>query len=132
MTNKQEQILLRRQRLLDFIGAFDNGCSWPMKKMHIALECSWKQLRSDIEFLLKKGTIKENKVAKGGSMFRTLYSDVSTEYTIPTIVKYKVYTKEPQTWPDLTKEEMDKVHTNGWTAEQFYGMWHYEYVVLPE
>ena len=120
----REQIAERRFNLLDFISSFGGkGCWWPMDKMLPILRCSKKQLRLDIDYLIKKGTIVEDRKEQGKKIVRTLYSNTISENFYPDVVRTKVYDIEP-----MTAFDIDHL-TDGFTAEQYYGKYHYEYNV---
>ena len=125
--NKRDQIVIRRQKLIEFLGAkeFEYGCAWPMDKIMVALNCTKQQLRTDINALLENNTVRSTESTKGKKRTRTLYSNVRSTYVIPPIVKTKVYSEHPISAFDADKNTL----LNGFTAKQFFGKWKYRYTI---
>ena len=131
LSSKQKQIAKRRFNLLKFIGSFGyKGCWWEMNRMLPVLRCTKKQLRNDINYLIKKGTIVSVPKKQGKKIVRTLHTEHHNEDAYPDVVRYKVYDVEPKTIFDLNDDERIEFNSNGYTAEQYYGVWRYDYTEL--
>lgn len=73
MTKKQNEIAVRRQAIVDYINSFkDSKCRRPMRDIATILGYSLKQVRNDINYLAKKGTIDIQDRKVGYKKVRTL------------------------------------------------------------